>query len=192
MDHLKNYLESSLHLFRFYKSLGEKALEQVADDKLFWQYNADSNSMATIVKHMAGNMHSRWTDFLVSDGEKPWRKRDGEFENDIRSREEMMQIWEEGWEVLFAAVEPLSPNDFEKTVYIQNKAHTVMDAMNRQLAHYASHVGQLIYLGKMLHSGTWQSLSVPKGQSKTFHQTTFGKAGNESLSTDEFPKKDQS
>ncbi|WP_162342386.1 DUF1572 family protein [Cyclobacterium salsum] len=192
MDHLKNYLESSLHLFRFYKSLGEKALEQVADDKLFWQHNADSNSMATIVKHMAGNMHSRWTDFLASDGEKPWRERDAEFENDIRSRKEMMQVWEEGWKVLFAAIEPLTPADFDKTVYIRNQAHSVMDAINRQLTHYASHVGQLIYLGKMLHSGTWQSLSVPKGQSKTFNQNTFGKTGNDSPSKDDFPNKDQS
>ncbi|MDN3687682.1 DUF1572 family protein [Cyclobacterium jeungdonense] len=189
MDHLKNYLDSSLNLFRFYKSLGEKALEQVADENLFWQHNADSNSMATIVKHMAGNMHSRWTDFLESDGEKPWRNRDGEFENDIRSREEMMQVWEEGWKVLFAAIEPLAPSDFEKTVYIQNKAHTVMDAINRQLTHYASHVGQLIYLGKMLHSDAWQSLSVPKGQSKTFSQNAFRQAGNDSLSPKEFPKK---
>lgn len=179
MDHLKNYLESSLNLFRFYKSQGEKALEQVADENLFWQHNDDSNSMATIVKHMAGNMHSRWTDFLESDGEKPWRKRDGEFENDIRSREEMMQMWAEGWKALFAAIEPLTSADFQKPVYIRNQGHSVMDAINRQLTHYASHVGQLIYLGKMLHTGSWKSLSVPKGQSETFNRDKFKQPDNE-------------
>ena len=169
MNPTTNYLESSLQLFRFYKSLGEKAMAQVADEKLFWQYNADSNSIATIVKHMAGNMHSRWTDFLHSDGEKPWRKRDAEFENGIRSREEMMQVWEAGWKVLFDALEPLTPEDFDKTIFIRSEPHSLIDAINRQLTHYASHVGQLIYLGKMLHAGTWKSLSIPKGQSETYN-----------------------
>ncbi|WP_375584632.1 DUF1572 family protein [Cyclobacterium xiamenense] len=168
MNPFTNYLDSSLRLFRFYKSQGEKAMEQIPDEKLFWQYNADSNSVATIVKHMAGNMHSRWTDFLHSDGEKSWRKRDAEFENDIRSRDEMMQLWEEGWEVLFKALEPIGSEHLDTTVFIRNEPHTVIDAINRQLTHYASHVGQLIYLGKMLHSGTWKSLSIPKGQSENY------------------------
>lgn len=168
MNPFTNYLDSSLRLFRFYKSQGEKAMEQIPDEKLFWQYNADSNSVATIVKHMAGNMHSRWTDFLHSDGEKSWRKRDAEFENDIGSRDEMMQLWEEGWEVLFKALEPIGSEHLDTTVFIRNEPHTVIDAINRQLTHYASHVGQLIYLGKMLHSGTWKSLSIPKGQSENY------------------------
>ncbi|SEJ08251.1 Protein of unknown function [Cyclobacterium xiamenense] len=168
MNPTTNYLESSLHLFRFYKSLGEKAMEQVPEEKLFWQFNPDSNSIATIVKHMAGNMHSRWTDFLHSDGEKPWRKRDAEFENDIRSRKEMMQVWEAGWKVLFDALEPITPKDFDKTIFIRKEPHSLIDAINRQLTHYASHVGQLIYLGKMLSAGTWKSLSIPKGQSETY------------------------
>jgi hypothetical protein len=168
MNPFTNYLDSSLRLFRFYKSQGEKAMEQIPDEKLFWQYNADSNSVATIVKHMAGNMHSRWTDFLHSDGEKSWRKRDAEFENDIGSRDEMMQLWEEGWEVLFKALEPIGSEHLDTTVFIRNEPYTVIDAINRQLTHYASHVGQLIYLGKMLHSGTWKSLSIPKGQSENY------------------------
>jgi len=151
-----------------YKNLGAKAMEQVPEEKLFWQYNEESNSMATIVKHLSGNMHSRWTDFLTTDGEKPWRERDGEFENDIKNREEMMQVWEKGWKVLFDALEPLTEADFEKTVYIRKEAHTVVEAINRELAHYSSHIGQLIYLGKMLTGGPWKSLSIPKGQSKTF------------------------
>ncbi|WP_154856056.1 DUF1572 family protein [Cyclobacterium xiamenense] len=168
MNPTTNYLESSLHLFRSYKSLGEKAMEQVPEEKLFWQFNPDSNSIATIVKHMAGNMHSRWTVFLHSDGEKPWRKRDAEFENDIRSRKEMMQVWEAGWKVLFDALEPITPEDFDKTIFIRKEPHSLIDAINRQLTHYASHVGQLIYLGKMLCAGTWKSLSIPKGQSETY------------------------
>lgn len=191
MDHLKNYQDSILRLFRFYKSQGEKALEQVEDDKLFWQHNADSNSMATIVKHLAGNMHSRWTDFLASDGEKPWRKRDSEFENDIQNREEMMQIWEEGWQVLFAAIAPLTPSDFEKTVYIRNQSHNVMDAINRQLTHYASHVGQLIYLGKMLHTQPWKSLSIPKGQSETYNLGKFDQPKSNPGATDKSLPNDQ-
>ncbi|WP_073090201.1 DUF1572 family protein [Cyclobacterium lianum] len=163
-----SYLESSLELFRTYKSLGEGALAQVSDESLFWQYNADSNSMATIVKHLSGNMHSRWTDFLNSDGEKPWRQRDGEFENDIGSRAEMMDIWEKGWTLLFETLEPLSAADLKKTVYIRGKAYTVLHAINTQLAHYASHVGQLIYLGKMLVDGPWNSLSIPKGHSQKY------------------------
>ncbi|NHE56798.1 DUF1572 family protein [Cyclobacterium plantarum] len=168
MNHTSNYLKSSLDLLHSYKNLGEKAMEQVSEEKLFWQYNEDSNSMATIVKHLSGNMHSRWTDFLTTDGEKPWRERDGEFENDIKNKEEMMQVWEKGWKVLFDALESLTESDFEKKVFIRNEAHTVVDAINRQLAHYASHIGQLIYLGKMLATGPWKSLSIPKGQSKTF------------------------
>lgn len=170
MDPIQDYLESTVSLFHTYKSLGEKALAQVPEEKLFWQFNEDSNSMATLVKHLSGNMHSRWTNFLTTDGEKPWRKRDEEFENDIKNRREMMQEWEKGWKLLFDVLDSLSEEDFEKTVYIQNKAHTVMDAINRQLAHYASHVGQLIYLGKMLVDGPWKSLSIPKGQSKTFNK----------------------
>jgi len=168
MNHSSNYLKSSLSLLHSYKNLGAKAMEQVPEEKLFWQYNEESNSMATIVKHLSGNMHSRWTDFLTTDGEKPWRERDGEFENDIKNREEMMQVWEKGWKVLFDALEPLTEADFEKTVYIRKEAHTVVEAINRELAHYSSHIGQLIYLGKMLTGGPWKSLSIPKGQSKTF------------------------
>ncbi len=162
------FLESSSALLKFYKTLGEKAMDQVPDEGLFWKYNEDSNSIATIVKHLSGNMFSRWTDFLKTDGEKEWRERDGEFENDLTSRKEITEKWEAGWQLLFETTGSLSEKDFGKTVYIRAEPHSVMDAINRQLAHYACHVGQIIYLGKMLSEGKWQSLSIPKGQSNLF------------------------
>ena len=162
------FLESSTALLKFYKNLGEKTMDQVPEEGLFWKYNEDSNSIASIVKHMSGNMFSRWTDFLNSDGEKEWRERDAEFENDLKSRKEIMVKWEAGWQLLFETIGDLSEKDIEKTVYIRAEPHSVMDAINRQLAHYACHVGQIIYLGKMLSEGNWQSLSIPKGKSNLF------------------------
>lgn len=167
------FLESSLHLFTYYKNLGEKALLQIPDDKLHWQFNEDSNSAATIVKHLSGNMVSRWTDFLSSDGEKSWRNRDAEFENDLHSREEIMEAWKLGWDSLFQAMEKCDENDFDKKVYIRNQSHHLIEAINRQLTHYATHIGQLIYLAKMLHQGTWKSLSIPKGASRSFNKEKF-------------------
>jgi hypothetical protein len=180
MKHVKTFLESSRSLFWRYKNMGEKALEQIPDEKLFWQFNEDSNSPATIVKHLSGNMMSRWTAFLSSDGEKAWRNRDGEFENDMKSRDEMMLSWEKGWETLFKALEQLDVKDFDKTVFIENQSHTLIEAINRELTHYSSHIGQLIYLGKMLHSRPWQSLSIPKGQSELYRKRKFDQPKNES------------
>lgn len=169
------FLTTARKVFAQYKQLGEKTVEQLPDEQLFFQYNADSNSIATIVKHLHGNMLSRWTDFLTSDGEKEWRQRDAEFENGPVTREELLRIWNEGWNCLFAALDGLTENDLDKTVYIRNEAHTVQDAILRQLAHYPYHVGQIIYIGKMIAGENWKSLSIPKNQSKAFNQEKFSK-----------------
>lgn len=168
-----NYLESAKKEFEYYKKLGERAMNQIPDEKLNWQFNSDTNSIATIVKHLWGNMLSRWTDFLTSDGEKGWRKRDEEFENDINSREAMLKKWEEGWQVLFRSLHSLSVEDLEKTVYIRNMGHSVVEAINRQIAHYAYHVGQIVHIAKMIQGDKWQSLTIPKGKSGTFNAEKF-------------------
>ena len=170
-----NYLESVIKQFEYYRSLGEKAFAQVSDEGLFWQYNADSNSIATIVKHLWGNMMSRWTDLLTTDGEKEWRNRDAEFENDIRSRDEMMMKWNEGWDCFLHAIRPLQEEDLNKTIYIRNMGHTVQEAINRQLAHYPYHIGQIVYIARM-QADKWESLSIPKGQSQEFNKDKFSES----------------
>ena len=150
-----DYLSSVKKQFEYYKMLGDKTFSQLQDDKLFWQYNDDSNSIATIVKHLWGNMISRWTDFLTSDGEKEYRNRDAEFENDINSREELLDKWEEGWNCLFNAINSLTMDDLDKIIFIRNQGHTVTEAINRQLAHYPYHIGQIVFLGKMLVENGW-------------------------------------
>ena len=154
---------------------GERSMAQVPDDKLNWQFNETTNSIATIVKHLWGNMLSRWTDFLTTDGEKEWRKRDDEFENDIDSREAVMRMWNEGWDILLNTMRSLTIDDLEKTVYIRNMGHTVVEAINRQIAHYAHHVGQVVHIGKMIQGDQWQSLSIPKGKSASFNAEKFSK-----------------
>lgn len=157
-----NYLESVKKQFEQYKMLGEKTFAQLPDDKLFWQYNEDSNSIATIVKHLWGNMLSRWTNFLTTDGEKEWRKRDAEFENDLTNRQQLLDKWNEGWDCLFKAINSVTPNDLDKIIYIRSQPLTVTEAINRQLTHYAYHVGQIVFLGKMLAENGWVSLSIPR------------------------------
>ncbi|HEX8677807.1 MAG TPA: DUF1572 family protein [Segetibacter sp.] len=168
-----DYLESVKKQFEYYKMLGEKTFVQLSDDKLFWQYNQDSNSIVMIVKHLWGNMLSRWTDFLNTDGEKEWRDRDAEFENDIKTRQELTDKWNEGWMCLFNAINSLTLKDLEKINYIRNQGHTVTEAINRQLAHYPYHVGQIVFLGKMLAENGWSSLSIPKGNSQTYNSEKF-------------------
>ena len=141
-----------------YRALGDKTFAQLNDEALFWQYNAESNSIAIIVQHMAGNMLSRWTDFLTSDGEKPWRGRDGEFGINITTRRELLDKWNQGWDCMFNALNSIDDNDLQKTIYIRNEPHTVMDAINRQLAHYPYHVGQIVFIGKMIAGEKWDSL----------------------------------
>jgi len=182
----ESYLESIRKQFAYYKMLGEKTISQLSDEQLFWEYVTDSNSIATIVKHLWGNMRSRWTDFLTSDGEKEWRNRDGEFENDIQNRAELLQKWEEGWACLFHAINPLQTQDLDSIIYIRNQGHTVVEAINRQLAHYAYHVGQIVLIGKMLQGNEWTSLSIPKGNSKQFNATKFAQKKHRQHFTDEF------
>lgn len=182
-----NYLESALKQFQYYKMLGDKTFTQLANEDLFWQYNEESNSVATIVKHLWGNMLSRWTDFLNSDGEKEWRNRDAEFENDLQTREEMLQKWEEGWNSLFDALNSLKEEDLDKIIYIRNQGHTVLEAINRQLAHYSYHVGQIVFLGKM-RVEKWDSLSIPKNNSQKYNIEKFSKPKEKSHFTDEFLK----
>ena len=165
-----SYTEDSLSLFRYYKKLGEGAIEQVSDEQLFASLDAEMNSIAIIVKHMAGNMRSRWTDFLTSDGEKPDRNRDTEFEQPPATRAELLKVWNDGWDRVFGALEPLSDADMERTVTIRGEPHSVMQAINRQIAHYSYHVGQIVFLAKHLNATGWKSLSVPRNKSAEFDQ----------------------
>ncbi|MCE3260560.1 MAG: hypothetical protein K0S12_2201, partial [Bacteroidetes bacterium] len=174
MDNLE-FLESVKRQFAYYKQLADQTFEQVSDEELFFKYNDDSNSIAIIVQHLWGNMMSRWTDFLTSDGEKEWRKRDSEFEEVVKTRAELLEKWEEGWNCLFTTLNSLKDEDFSKTVYIRNQGHSVMEAINRQLAHYPYHVGQIVYVGKMLANNKWKSLSIPKSQSKAYNADKFSK-----------------
>ena len=169
----ESFLPAVTKEFIRYKELGEKAMLQLPDEKLFWQYNEESNSIATIIKHLSGNMLSRWTDIFNSDGEKEWRMRDEEFVNDIANREDLMKIWSKGWEKLFETINSLTPMDLERIIYIRGEAHTLTEAILRQVAHYPHHVGQIIFIGKMVLNQHWQSLSIPKNSSAAFNAKTF-------------------
>lgn len=163
-----SYLKDSIGLFHYYKKLGERAMAQCPDNELFTTLDAESNSIAIIVKHLAGNMRSRWMDFLTTDGEKPDRNRDTEFEDAPKTRAALMELWERGWEYVFDALEPLAEADLTRTITIRTEPHSVMQAINRQVAHYAHHVGQVVFLAKHLTAkatGKWESLSVPRGKS---------------------------
>ena len=172
------YLESAKKEFGYYKLLGEKTFSQLTDEQLFIQANSESNSIATIVKHLWGNMLSRWTDFLTTDGEKEWRKRDEEFENDISTREELLQKWQEGWSYLCKALDSISDDDLSRVIYIRNQGHTILEAINRQLSHYPYHIGQIVFIGKMLSDKNWNSLSIHKEGSKEYNQDKFSKPKN--------------
>lgn len=164
-----SYIEDSLSLFRYYKKLAEGAMGQVTDAQLFEALDEEMNSIAIVAKHMAGNMRSRWTDFLTSDGEKPNRNRDSEFVEPATTRAELMQMWNEGWDRVFKALEPLSDSDLERKITIRGEPHSVIQAINRQIAHYAYHVGQIVFLAKHFKGGAWKSLSVPKNKSGEFN-----------------------
>ena len=165
-----SYIEDAIGVFHYYKKLAERAMEQVPDDKLFAVLDDEGNSIAIIVKHMTGNMRSRWTDFLTTDGEKPNRNRDCEFVDPVETRAALMADWEAGWKCLFAALGPLTDADLGQRVLIRGEAHSVMQAMNRQLAHYPHHVGQIVLLAKHFACDQWQSLSVPRNKSAEFNQ----------------------
>lgn len=164
-----DFLQSARKEFAYYRSLGEKTFAQLSDADLFREPAPGTNSVAVIVKHMHGNMLSRWTDFLTTDGEKPWRQRDAEFENDLKTREELLARWNEGWTCLFKAIDPLTPADLERTVLIRIEPHYVQQAIVRQLAHLPYHVGQIVLIGKFFRGDAFQSLSIPKGGSHVFN-----------------------
>lgn len=165
-----SYIEDSLDLFRYYKRLAERSMEQLSEDQLFATLDDDANSIAVITKHIAGNMRSRWTDFLTSDGEKPDRHRDTEFENPPSTRDALLALWEDGWARLFGALEPLSDADLGRTITIRGEAHSVMQAINRQMAHYANHVGQIVLLAKHFAGDRWQSPTIARNRSADFNR----------------------
>jgi len=180
------YLDSVTKQFLYYKMLGEKAISQVPDAHLFVQVTPESNSIATIINHLWGNMRSRWTDFLTTDGEKEWRNRDAEFENNVCSRVELLARWNEGWACLFNALAQVQPANLTELIYIRNQGHTVLEAINRQLAHYPYHIGQLIFIARMLAGAEWQSLSIPKGESQQFNADKFAKPREKQHFTDDY------
>jgi Protein of unknown function (DUF1572) len=168
-----HYLEESRRQFRGLKRFGEAAMTQLHDEDFFFTLDSESNSVAILVKHLAGNMRSRFTDFLATDGEKPDRFRDREFEvTAATTRAEVMRWWEEGWAVVMATIESLKPEDVMKTVTIRNEPHTVLQALNRQIAHYSAHVAQIVFLAKHLRSSDWKTLSIPRGKSEEFKKIT--------------------
>lgn len=170
-----NFLQSALKQFKYYKALGDKVLDQLEEASLHKQYNAGSNSIAVIMKHLAGNLTSRWTDFLSTDGEKPWRNRDDEFEESSSSKADLIKMWEKGWGCVFSTLENLTPEDIEKTVRIRDEKHSVPDAIHRSLAHCAYHVGQIVFVGKLTKGEAWVSLTIPKNKSTEFNNKMFGK-----------------
>jgi len=167
---VQNYLDDARAAMRAYKKLADKGLAQLKNDEFFISLDAESNSVAVVMKHMAGNMISRWTDFLISDGEKPDRNRDMEFVIEQQTtKDDMIAYWERGWKCVFDALEPLRPEDCEKKVMIRGEEHTIVQAINRQLMHYAYHIGQIVFLAKHFRSAEWKSLSIPKNRSAEFN-----------------------
>lgn len=172
---MNSYLSSALKQFEYYKSLGDKTLEQLTFEDLQREFAEDSNSIAIIVKHLAGNMHSRWTNFLTEDGEKSWRARDEEFIDTFTSKDQLLTKWNVGWDCLFNAIKSLSSSDLESIIYIRNQGHTVTEAINRQMMHYAYHVGQMVFLGKLIKGSHWKNLSIPKGKFSEYNKIQFSK-----------------
>jgi hypothetical protein len=189
---IKNYLSDAILSFRNYKQMAEKAMAQVSDEEFFASIDEEANSIGVITKHIAGNLRSRWTDFLTSDGEKADRNRDTEFEMMDDTRESLMQFWESGWQTLFEAIEPLTVEDFGKFITIRGEPHTICEAFNRQLMHYAYHVGQIVLLAKHFRSTDWKTLSVPRNKSAEFNKFLAEKEakGNRFDSASEFAEKD--
>ncbi|QRM90498.1 DUF1572 domain-containing protein [Lacinutrix sp. WUR7] len=180
-----SYLSSVIKQFEYYKSLGDKTISQLSFEELQWQPNEASNSVSIIGKHLVGNMLSRWTNFLTEDGEKEWRNRDAEFIVTYATKEALIASWETGWTCLFHAITPLKEEDLERIIYIRNQGHTVTEAINRQLAHYSYHIGQMVFIGKLLKGTDWQSLSISKGNSATYNQEKFAKEKGKRHFTDD-------
>jgi hypothetical protein len=192
MNVSEDFLRSANRQFLYYKTLGEKAIDQLEPEQLFVSLNDDTNSIATIVKHLHGNMLSRWTDFLTTDGEKEWRNRDGEFSDNTSTplsvtekKSELLKQWNQGWECLFNTLNSLKPEDLSQIIYIRNEGHTVLEAINRQLAHYPYHVGQIVFYAKILKKSKWTSLSIPKNKSNDYNTDKFSKEKTKKHFTDD-------
>ncbi|MCC1483734.1 DUF1572 family protein [Winogradskyella immobilis] len=170
---MQSYLPSVIKQFTYYKTLGDKTIEQLNFEQLRNQLEEDSNSIAVIVKHLTGNMLSRWTNFLIEDGEKSWRQRDEEFEANFSSKSDIISCWNKGWDCLFTALSILNIEDLERVIYIRNQGHTVTEAINRQMMHYAYHIGQIVLIGKQIKGIQWQSLSIPRGESRAYNTSKF-------------------
>lgn len=183
------YLTSVKKQMLYYKTVAEKAIDQLETEQLFISINEDTNSIATIMNHMVGNMLSRWTDFLTSDGEKEWRTRDAEFENPIVTKEELLSNWIKGWDCFFNAINDLKPEQLSQIIYIRNEGQTALDAINRQLAHYPYHVGQIVFYAKMIKKSDWESLTIPKNKSNEYNADKFSKEKTNKHFTDDELKK---
>lgn len=166
----QEYLATAIKRLKYYKELGDKTFLQLEEKDFHWHPSAESNSIAVIIQHISGNMLSRWTNFLTEDGEKEWRQRDDEFAIHNYSKQQLLEMWDKGWKCFIDSLQALTGNDLLKTVYIRKEPLTVIDAVNRQLAHYPYHVGQIAYIGKMIKSENWKSLSIPKGASQQYNK----------------------
>ncbi|QCW99366.1 DUF1572 domain-containing protein [Aggregatimonas sangjinii] len=175
MSQAANYIKSAFFEFKRYRMLGNKTFDQLSEKDFYWTHSDSDNSIAIIVKHMVGNMRSRWTNFLTEDGEKSWRDRETEFTDPYTTKTEILHAWENGWQCVFDALNAINEDNFDSVILIRNEKHTLIEAINRQLAHYASHVGQIVLLGKMIKGNDWVSLSIPKGESEKFNKEKFGK-----------------
>lgn len=173
--------------FEYYKSLGDKSFEQLSDEQISWQYNEESNSISVIVHHLAGNMLSRWTNFLTEDGEKPWRHRDEEFVNIFKTKDEVLNYWEKGWECLFEALNQINEENLYSTIYIRGEAHSVIDAVFRQLAHYPYHIGQIVYIAKMMKNEDWKTLSIARNKSQEFNNEMKNRLSSEEITDGSSP-----
>ncbi len=182
---MESYLSSIIKQFEYYKSLGDKTFNQLSFEEMQKEFTQDSNSITIIVKHLVGNMLSRWTNFLTEDGEKEWRHRDAEFQDTYTSKEVLIANWNKGWNCLFNAIKPLKETDLERIIYIRNQGHTVTEAINRQLAHYSYHTGQIVFLGKLIKGKNWTSLSIPKGDSSKYNKEKFSKEKTRKHFTDD-------
>lgn len=182
---MKTYTSSIKKQFDYYKLLGDSTINQLNIEQLFFKPDEESNSIAIIIKHLVGNMLSRWTNFYDEDGEKTWRNRDQEFEIENLSKEKLIELWETGWDCLFNVINNLEEANLEKTIYIRNMGHSVIEAINRQLPHYAYHIGQIVFLGKMNQKDNWKSLSIPKGKSSTYNKEKFAKPKTKKHFTDD-------